>query len=90
MTTDEEIADIERRLFGMSHGHIEYSMLNQRLIALRAEQKIEHDRSAEQSRKESECKWYRKPLGIIFLGASGAVIAAAFIYLLAAYLGIRL
>lgn len=90
MTTDEEIADIERRLFGMSHGHIDYPALNQRLIALRAEQKIEHDRSSAQSREESERQWYKKPLGIVFLGASGTVIASAFIYLLAVYLGIRL
>ena len=90
MTTEEEIADIERRLFGMSHGHIDYNTLNKRLLALRAEQKNTHDQRTEQSRKESESQWYKKPLGLIFVGAAGTVLGACVAYLVFVHFGIRL
>lgn len=90
MTTEEEIADIEKRLLGMSFGHINYNTLNQRLLALRAAQKVDHDKSAEQGRKESESKWYKKPLGLIFIGAAGTVLGACVTYLVFVHFGVRL
>ena len=90
MTTDEEIADIERRMVGMSHGSVQYPNLNQRLITLRAKQKIEHDIRAEASRKESDSQWHKKPLGLIFIGAAGGVVATCTLYLIATHFGIRL
>lgn len=90
MTTDEEIAFIETRLHGMSFGHIEYPILNQRLLTLRAAQKQEGESHAEQSRKESESKWYKKPLGLIFIGAASGILASCVTYLLYVHVGVRL
>jgi len=90
VTPEDEITYIESRLHNMSFGHIEYSPLTQRLLALRAAQKIEHAEASEQSRKESESKWYKEPLGLIFIGAAGGVLTSGILYFLEVYFGIRL
>ena len=90
MTNEEEIAIIESRLVGMSFGHIDYSTLNQRLLALRAAQNNELEQHSEQARKEAESQWHKKPLGRIAIGTAISVLGTLVLYLLSIHIGIRL
>ena len=90
MTPDEEIADIETRMVGMSFGNVNYLTLNQRLLALRAAHNVVREERAEQARKEADEKWHKHPLGKIAVFVAGSTLLACVTYLVFTHFGIRL
>ena len=90
MAPDEEIADIETRMVGMSFGNANYLPLNQRLLALRAAQNVVREESSEQARKEAESQWYKKPLGLIAIGTAISVLSTITFPALSIHFGISL
>ena len=90
MTPDEEIADIEARMVGMSFGNVNYLTLNQRLLALRAAQNVVREESSAQARKKADEAWHKQPLGKIAVFVAGSTLLGCVTYLVFTHFGIRL